>query len=104
MRKDVSLKDIINATFPPGSVTGAPKKRAIEIIDELEPHYRGPYCGSIGVFYPNGDFTMSVCIRVMVNYAENSIFWVGSGIVWDSDPLSEYEETILKSKAINKTI
>lgn len=100
----VGVRDIINNIFPPGSVTGAPKRRSLEIIDELEPHYRGPYCGAIGVFYPGGDFTLSVGIRVMVTELEKSTFWVGGGIVWDSDPEREYEETLLKSLAIRKAL
>lgn len=103
LKDGLTLSEIIYNTFPPGSVTGAPKRRALEIIDELEPHYRGPYCGAVCFLKPDGDFTMSVAIRVKINSKKKSIFWVGGGIVWDSDPKSEYEETILKSKAITKT-
>ncbi|MGH7884451.1 MAG: aminodeoxychorismate synthase component I, partial [Thermodesulfobacteriota bacterium] len=102
LKNSISLTDIIYNTFPPGSVTGAPKVRAIEIIDELEPHYRGPYCGAVCFLKPYGDFTISVAIRVKLNTRVKSIFWVGGGIVWDSDPETEYEETILKSKAITE--
>lgn len=101
---NLTTGDIIRSTFPPGSVTGAPKSRCIEIISELEPHRRGPYCGAIGIFYPNGDFTLSVAIRIVVNTDTRSIYWVGGGIVWDSDPVMEYEETILKAKAISSTM
>ncbi len=104
LKPGLTLTEIIKNLFPPGSVTGAPKKRTLEIIDELEPHYRGPYCGAIGIFYPNGDFTLSVGIRIIVTDAKESTFWVGSGIVWDSDPEQEYEETLLKAKAIKKAI
>jgi aminodeoxychorismate synthase component I len=100
MRRHMGLKDIIENTFPPGSVTGAPKKRTLEIIDELEPHYRGPYCGVIGIFMPNGDLTLSVGIRIVVIRNDSATFWVGSGIVWDSEPEEEYEETLIKAKAI----
>ncbi len=103
LKDGLTLSEIIYNTFPPGSVTGAPKRRALEIIDEIEPHYRGPYCGAICFIKPDGDFTMSVAIRVKVNTKEGSSFWVGGGIVWDSDPKSEYDETILKSKAIITT-
>jgi anthranilate/para-aminobenzoate synthase component I len=122
----IKTGDIINATFPPGSVTGAPKRRAMEVIDELEPHLRGPYCGALGIFMPNGDFTLSVAIRILtirelngsdvptslrisradepvLNKAEGT-FWVGGGIVWDSDPEKEYEETLIKARAINKAL
>jgi anthranilate/para-aminobenzoate synthase component I len=100
LRRHMGLKDIIENTFPPGSVTGAPKKRTLEIIDELEPHYRGPYCGVIGVFMPDGDLTLSVGIRIVVIRNDSATFWVGSGIVWDSEPEEEYEETLIKARAI----
>lgn len=104
LRDGVKISDIIKNTFPPGSVTGAPKRRALEIIDELEPHIRGPYCGAIGVFYPNGDFILSVAIRILVSRGHRAVFWVGGGIVWDSDPEKEYEETLVKARAINKAL
>ena len=103
LKEGLTLSEIVYNTFPPGSVTGAPKRRALEIIDEIEPHYRGPYCGAVCYIKPDGDFSMSVGIRVKVNTPERSIFWVGGGIVWDSDPEAEYEETILKSSAIKET-
>ena len=102
--KKIKISEIIRNVFPPGSVTGAPKKRTMEVIDELEPHLRGPYCGTIGVFYPNGDFTLSVAIRVMLTHLGKATFFVGGGIVWDSNPEKEFEETILKSKAITKAM
>ena len=101
---DRGLADIVDNVFPPGSVTGAPKKRVLEVIDELEPHLRGPYCGALGIFYPDGDFVLSVGIRILVTQAEKAAFWVGGGIVWDSDPGKEYEETLLKSYAIKKAL
>lgn len=104
LKDNITIRDIIESTFPPGSVTGAPKSRCLEIIDELEPHRRGPYCGAIGIFYPDGNFILSVAIRIVVNKPERSIFWVGGGIVWDSDPQEEYEETLLKAKAISKSM
>lgn len=104
LKENITLPKIISSTFPPGSVTGAPKSRALEIIDELEPHYRGPYCGAFGIFYPDMDFTLSVAIRVMFSDENNTCYWVGGGIVWDSEPLKEYEETLLKSKAIRKSL
>lgn len=100
LRRFMGPKDIIENTFPPGSVTGAPKKRTLEIIDVLEPHYRGAYCGVIGVFMPDGDVTLSVGIRIVVIRKDSATFWVGSGIVWDSEPEAEYEETLIKARAI----
>jgi anthranilate/para-aminobenzoate synthase component I len=95
---------IIKSMFPPGSVTGAPKRRVLEIIDALEPHRRGPYCGALGVFFPDGDFTLSVGIRLLVTHSRKAPFWAAGGIVWDSDPEKEYEETLLKSLAIKRTL
>ncbi|MDA2920044.1 aminodeoxychorismate synthase component I [Desulfobacterota bacterium AH_259_B03_O07] len=100
LKSGSQINEIIQNTFPPGSVTGAPKRRTIEIIDEIEPHYRGPYCGAIGIFMPNRDFTLSVAIRITVFKEEIATFWVGGGIVWDSDPEAEYFETLTKAKAI----
>ena len=90
---------IIKNTFPPGSVTGAPKKRAIEIIDELEEHRRGVYCGITFLIKPDLDFVSSVAIRQSIFKKNKAYIYIGSGIVADSDPESEYQETILKSKA-----
>jgi len=100
LRRNVGPKEIIEGTFPPGSVTGAPKKRTLEIIDLLEPHYRGPYCGVIGIFMPDGDLTLSVGIRIVVVQNDSATFWTGGGIVWDSEPEEEYEETLIKARAI----
>lgn len=104
LKPGIKLAEIISSTFPPGSVTGAPKSRALEIIDELEPHYRGPYCGAFGIFYPDMDFTLSVAIRIMLFFEETTCYWVGGGIVWDSQPEGEYEETLLKAKAIRNSL
>lgn len=100
----VGIGGIIKSTFPPGSVTGAPKRRVLQLIDMLEPHRRGPYCGAAGVFFPDGDFTLSVGIRLLITDPGKATFWVGGGIVWDSDPGKEYEETLLKSMAIKKAL
>lgn len=99
LKDNVSLKDIILNTFPPGSVTGAPKKRAMEIIEELEDVRRSVYCGATFLIKPNLDFVMSVAIRQMIFKDNRCLIYVGSGIVWDSDPSKEYEETLIKAKA-----
>jgi len=104
LRDGVTVEEIIRNTFPPGSVTGAPKRRAMEIIDELEPHLRGPYCGAIGLFMPNGDFTLSVAIRVLAASGGAGTFWVGGGIMWDSVPEFEHEETLVKAQAMMKAL
>ena len=100
LRPGIGLSQIISSTFPPGSVTGAPKREAIRIIDSLEPHERGPYCGAICLLSPSGDFTMSVAIRTGVNSSKGADFWFGGGIVWDSEADDEYGETELKAKAL----
>ena len=104
VNNDKGLGEIVGNVFPPGSVTGAPKKRTLEIIDELEPHLRGPYCGALGIFYPDRDFVLSVGIRLLVSRDDKATFWVGGGIVWDSDPEKEFDETLLKSYAIKKAL
>ncbi|HYG74512.1 MAG TPA: anthranilate synthase component I family protein [Planctomycetota bacterium] len=101
LRDGCSLYDILQATFPGGSVTGAPKIRAMQIIDELERSARGPYCGAIGWISPDGDMDLSIAIRTAVfdGSAKVAHYHAGSGIVADSDPQKEYEETLHKAAA-----
>ena len=94
----VTIGEIMDAVFPGSSVTGAPKRRTMEIIHELELEPRGVYTGAIGLFAPTGDFTLSLPIRTLVHREGDYDLGVGSGIVWDSDPRSEYEETLLKAE------
>ncbi|MDO8585488.1 MAG: aminodeoxychorismate synthase component I [Armatimonadota bacterium] len=94
---DASVGEVMAATFPPSSITGAPKRRTMEIIRELESEPRGVYTGVICLFEPGGDFTCSVAIRTLVHKDGEFDLGIGSGIVWDSDAQSEYEETLLKS-------
>ena len=101
-KPDVTLSDILNAVFPCGSVTGAPKKRSMEIIQELEPEDRGYYCGALGWLDPNGDFAFSVPIRtVEIEKNEGSAptftLGVGAGITIDSDANQEWQECRIKS-------
>jgi anthranilate/para-aminobenzoate synthase component I len=100
LRDDVTLVDLLRATFPGGSVTGAPKIRAMEIIDELEPVRRGPYCGAIGYIGGAGAAEFSVAIRTMTVKDGLVHVPVGGGIVADSDPAAEYEETLVKARAM----
>lgn len=107
LRDGISLWEIFAATFPPGSVTGAPKIRACEIIAELEAEPRGIYCGTIGVFLPGGDFLCSVAIRTLLaeQAADDSFIaqmGIGSGIVADSDPAVEWAETLLKGEFVRR--
>ncbi len=104
IKKDVKIDKIFSSLMPPGSVTGTPKSRAKNIIEEIEDHNRGPYCGALGYFSPSGDFCFSVGIRVAIVEKELSKFYTGAGIVWDSKPAKENAETILKTKAFSESI
>ena len=92
--------DLLRAAFPGGSITGAPKIRAMEIIAELEPTRRGPYCGSIGYIGFDGWMDTSIVIRTICIRGRQLTFQVGGGIVADSDPAAEYEESMTKAKAM----
>jgi para-aminobenzoate synthetase component 1 len=96
--------DLLRATFPGGSITGAPKIRAMQIIAELEPTRRGPYCGSIGYIGADGTMDTSIVIRTYCLLGRDLSFQVGGGIVADSDPSSEYDETLDKAKALIETL
>jgi para-aminobenzoate synthetase component 1 len=97
LRDGVGLAEILDATFPGGSVTGAPKIAAVDIIAQLEPVGRGASMGAIGQIYGNGDFDLALTIRTFA-IAEGAIhLWVGGGIVWDSDPATEVEESWTKA-------
>jgi len=85
--------DLLRACFPGGSITGAPKIRAMEIIEELEPQRRNAYCGSIGYLSQHGRMDTSICIRTLIAEAGRLHCWAGGGIIADSDPDSEYQET-----------
>jgi len=100
LRERATLSDAIAAVFPGGTITGAPKPRTMEIIDEVEATRRGPYTGSIGVFGFDGSATLNIVIRTLVRYADEYHLRVGAGIVHDSDPDSEYEETLDKGRAL----
>jgi para-aminobenzoate synthetase/4-amino-4-deoxychorismate lyase len=102
LRKNLSLVDLFKATFPPGSVTGAPKINTMKIISSVENSLRKVYTGTIGYLAPDGDFVMSVAIRTIIATASgNCEMGVGSGIVSDSQPDMEYEETLLKVRFLN---
>lgn len=92
--------DLWRAAFPGGSVTGAPKIRAMEIIAELERAPRGVYCGAIGYVSATGAMDLNIPIRTVVVHDGVASFHAGAGIVWDSDPAAEYEETLAKARAL----
>ncbi|MHB0998456.1 MAG: aminodeoxychorismate synthase component I [Armatimonadota bacterium] len=98
LRDEISVSDILKASFPPGSITGAPKIRAMEIIDQLEHESRGVYCGNIGMFRPGGDCLLNVAIRTIIQRGSHCEMGVGSGIVADSEPNAELRETLLKGQ------
>ncbi|GAB3951483.1 anthranilate synthase component I family protein [Spirosoma harenae] len=106
LRQDNSWADAIRNAFPMGSMTGAPKIRAMELIDELEVSRRGVYSGTIGFITPEGDFDFSVVIRTLLYNTQNryASFSVGSAITYDADPEQEWEECLLKAKAIREVI
>jgi para-aminobenzoate synthetase component 1 len=100
LRPEVTVLDLLRATFPGGSITGAPKIRAMEIIEELEPTRRGPYCGAIGYLSADGHVEFNIAIRTMIVKDGLVHIPVGGGIVADSDPADEYEETLVKARAM----
>ena len=100
LRDDVGLAALLRATFPGGSITGAPKERAREIIEELEPWPRGPYTGALGLWHPRGDLELGLAIRTAVIAGGTVRYHAGGGIVADSDPGRELAETWLKTAAL----
>jgi len=100
LRPDVALSDLLRATFPCGSVTGAPKLRAMEVIADIERAPRGVYCGAVGYAAPDGTAAFSVAIRTAVVRDGRGIYGVGSGIVWDSRAESEWAECALKARVL----
>lgn len=106
LRMGTTIGAVLEATFPGGSITGAPKLRAMEIIAELEPEPRGPYCGAIGWVGTDGNFDLNIAIRTAVvdPVRQEACYFAGSGIVADSIPDKECEETLLKAAAFFKAI
>ena len=100
LRPEVQLSDLFGALFPCGSVTGAPKVRAMEIIRDVEAGPRGVYCGAVGSASPDGTAAFSVAIRTAVVEGGRGRYDIGSGIVWDSEPAAEYAECWLKARAL----
>lgn len=96
--------DLLRATFPAGTVSGAPKIRAMQIINELEPEKRGPYAGCLGYFGFNGDMDMCITIRTLVSHRGKLYLQAGAGIVKDSNPSREFQETVNKATALLKAV
>jgi len=104
LREEVKMIDILNATFPPGSITGAPKIRAMQIIDELEVGQRGPFFGSIGWFGFDGNAALNVAIRTLLVGKNQINYMAGGGIVADSVPTGEYEESLTKTAVVKSIV
>lgn len=104
LHKNKDRLDLLKACFPGGSITGCPKIRAMEIIEELEPSRRGIYTGSLGYLSFSGDMDFNIMIRTIIKEGNRLSFGVGGGIVADSAPEAEYEETLVKAKGIFQAI
>jgi para-aminobenzoate synthetase component 1 len=115
LRADADRVDLLAATFPPGSVTGAPKVRAMQVIDALEPVRRGPYCGAVGLASTDGGLALNVAIRTIAVQGRghprrpglidgNLDYWAGCGIVADSVPAAEWEESVAKSEVLLRAL
>ena len=104
LKEGTSHGDILRATFPGGSITGCPKIRAMEIIDELEPHVRHVYTGAIGYLGLHRNMDLNVAIRTAIVSNGWGHFSVGGGVVFDSDEDSEYEETLHKGRTLFRLI
>jgi anthranilate synthase component 1 len=104
LRHNLTAFDALRACFPAGTVAGAPKIRAMEIIAELEPEKRGPYAGAVGYFSLTGNMDMAIAIRTAVVKKGIAYVQAGSGIVYDSVPEREYEESMNKAMALLKAI
>ena len=100
LRDDVGLAALLEATFPGGSVTGCPKISALDTIAALEPVGRGASMGALGVVYPNRDLDLALTIRTFAVVEGRIHFWVGGGIVWDSEPAAEIEESWVKARPL----
>jgi para-aminobenzoate synthetase component 1 len=100
LREDVGLADLLEATFPGGSITGAPKIAAVDHIAALEPVGRGASMGALGRVWPNGDLELALTIRTFAVAEERIHLWVGGGIVWDSESDAEIEESWVKARPL----
>ncbi len=104
LRKGLSAFDVLRASFPAGTVTGAPKVRAMEIIEELEPFRRGPYAGAVGYFDLQGNMDFCITIRTIVMREGEAVIQAGAGIVADSDPEREWEEIRSKARILFRAV
>ena len=100
LRPGVTLTELLEATFPGGSVTGAPKIAAVDHIARLEPVGRGASMGALGLVHSNGDLDLALTIRTFAVASGRIHLWVGGGVVWDSDPEEEIEESWVKARPL----
>jgi len=104
LREGKDAFDVVKATFPAGTLSGAPKVRAMEIIEEIEPTRRGPYGGAVGYFSFSGNMDTCITIRTFLVKGGKVYVQAGAGIVADSDPEREYQETVNKVEALMKAV
>ena len=104
LRENRTAIDLLRGCFPGGSITGAPKIRAMEIIEELEPHRRGIYCGSIGYISFDGNMDTNIAIRTILHKNHCMFFYAGGGLVYDSEVNAEYQETFDKASAMTELL
>ncbi|HSG41757.1 MAG TPA: chorismate-binding protein, partial [Anaerolineales bacterium] len=104
LKPDLTAFDLVRASFPAGTVSGAPKVRALEIISDLEPDARGAYAGMVGYFGFDGNMDTCLAIRTMVGRGNAYSVQAGAGIVADSDPGTEFQEAVNKASAMLKAI
>jgi len=104
LKDGLTAFDLLRASFPAGTVSGAPKVRAMEIIHELEPCRRGPYSGAVGYFGFDGNMDLAITIRTILMKDARAFIQAGAGIVADSNPTNEYNETIHKASALFEAI
>jgi len=104
LRKGLDAFDVFRAAFPAGTLSGSPKIRAMEIIDEFEPHRRGVYGGAVGYFSYSGNMDLAIAIRTLLIEKERILLQAGAGIVADSDPEMEYQETLNKARGVRRAI
>ena len=104
LRDGQTAFDALRAGLPAGTVSGAPKVRAMQIIDEVEPQKRGPYGGAVGYIDFTGNMDTCIALRTLVIQGKTAYIQAGGGVVYDSDPGSEYEETLSKARGLLKAI
>jgi anthranilate synthase component 1 len=104
LAEGLSAKDVVKAAFPAGTLSGAPKIRAMEIIEELEPARRGVYGGAVGYLSYNGNMDLAIAIRTLVTAGDTIHVQAGAGIVADSQPEAEYQECVNKARAVVRAV